>query len=697
VTVFATNAFTTAAGNGSTTQFPFYFFAPDPSQIAVYLNGVQQFSGWSAACNPGSGGTVTFATAPANGVAVRLELDPSFQQNVDFANAGSYAPETQDDALDQAAARDIYLLNYIESRTLHASAPDTISPLPPAASRANKYIAFDSNGDVVLDSITVTVEAGSSVSSRTLLALTAGATGQSALLTESGREGIFVFSNANLSAQVTGDPNQGMYVPLSTDSTGSSGAWVRKFAGLPNVKWWGAAGDGVTDDTAAINAALSYVSGKGMRLRFPAGTYVYSGGGVLSDGVVVEGDGRDSTVIVSKLASPSSGFLFNASGYGSGLRGLRFISSVTQTGGSYVQLTGHESFIDDFYMTGDFNGILMQGNVSRIRHGRFQDAATGAIRIRAEGGDNSQLIEDVLMGAQTPANIAAAGIRVRNSSALIISNVSVIQQGVGLLVDPFSSTSNTADSGPVFTLYVHDCFFDNNTRAVYLAATGTGGIYRSRFTDCWFGSSSQDGVAIVGPADGIHFHSCHGVLNAGAGFTTGSGVALNDIRIQGGLWAQNSFGMYFNQAFSGLSVTDATIGSGGGLNGNTNYGIVIADAAFNNFVISNNILTGNGSGSISNLATGTGYRIRDNAGYITSSKGLATISSGTTSVVVSHGLAVTPQIQDITLTRTSSNASSVDLYVSNITSAQFTINTGPAPTTSISVAWRAQADAGDNP
>jgi len=377
-----------------------------------------------------------------------------------------------------------------------------------------------------------------------------------------------------------------------------------------SVKDFGAKGDGVTDDTAAINAACSAVASG--RIVFPAGKYRYRGGGVLADGAIVEGAGRNATNVVSTLASPTSGFLFNANGYGSGVRGMRFTAEVAQTAGCYVQLQGTESFIDDFYMDGDYNGVLMRGSVSRIRHGRFQNGATGAIRIRAEGGDCSQVIDDVLMGAQTPANISVAGIRVRNSSALMITNTSVIQQGAGLLIDPYSSTSDGADSGSVFSLYVNNCFFDTNTKALNIGPTGTGSVNRCRFANSWFSSSSSDGITVQGATSGMHFESCHAVLNAGAGLTTGSALGLSDVRISGGLFAQNQNGLYFNSAFPGLAIIGAVIGLGGGLNGNTSNGIVIADAAFDNYILALNTLRSNGT-NISNAASSApGAKIANN-------------------------------------------------------------------------------------
>lgn len=490
-----------------------------------------------------------------------------------------------------------------------------------------------------------------------------------------------------------------------------------------SVKDFGAVGDGSTDDTSAINTALIAVNALGsVALYFPAGVYKYSGGGWLGNGVVITGAGRDATTIRSITASPTDGYLFDCRGYGAGIRSMRFDAlGTTQTGGSYVWLQGPESFIDDFHITNDFNGILMTGSVSRIRHGRFQDGATNAIRIRAEGGDNSQLIDDVLMGAQSP-QVSAAGIRVRNSSALIISNTSVIQQGHALLIDPTTATqsSNTAD-GSVFSVYANNCFFDNSSgNGIRIAATGTGSVVRCRFANCWVGSSAGDGVFIVNSGSGIlqgmYFDSCHAVLNgtggSGAGFTTGGTVT--DVSINGGLIANNPEGVYFNSGTSNSKVSNATIGAGGGLSGNSANGVVLASGT-SNIVVTGNTVIGNTSNGVVALGTAAGYVIADN--FISSNgadltvtatanrvvrnnvgvaspdfaSGTSLVASGGTSVVVTHNLGVAPDPYLIQISPTSGWGSN-PLYVdtTTITSTQFTVRAASAVPSNYNFAWTAR-------
>lgn len=106
----------------------------------------------------------------------------------------------------------------------------------------------------------------------------------SALLTEAGREGLFVFDDSNLSARVTADAGQGVHVAPSSDPTGASGAWVRQFTGAINAQWFGLKDNDEADELAnvtnlkAFNWAvyLAIVTGRRHVLVPPGTWYVYA-------------------------------------------------------------------------------------------------------------------------------------------------------------------------------------------------------------------------------------------------------------------------------------------------------------------------------------------------------------------------------------------------------------------------------------
>src|SRR3546814_16741791 len=75
-----------------------------------------------------------------------------------------------------------------------------------------------------------------------------------------------------------------------------------------NVKDFGAVGDGVTDDTAAIQAAVTaaLIAGK-KRLRFPSGNYLHSGilATLTSSDWEIIGDGKTNTRLTKSADTDS--------------------------------------------------------------------------------------------------------------------------------------------------------------------------------------------------------------------------------------------------------------------------------------------------------------------------------------------------------------------------------------------------------
>ena len=84
--------------------------------------------------------------------------------------------------------------------------------------------------------------------------------------------------------------------------------WQRLFDGAVNIKWFGAAGDGATDDTAAIQAAIDYLPNSstsfpdvqcGGKIYIPDGVYNYTALTVGANDrcVSIEGQSVGSTIL----------------------------------------------------------------------------------------------------------------------------------------------------------------------------------------------------------------------------------------------------------------------------------------------------------------------------------------------------------------------------------------------------------------
>jgi hypothetical protein len=115
-----------------------------------------------------------------------------------------------------------------------------------------------------------------------------------------------------------------------------------------NVKQYGAAGDGSTDDTSAIAAAMSAANSAGGTVFFPAGTYI-TGNQTLYSKVHLLGAGIEATIIQLKnasnadLLSASTGSINLSASYGSGSAGGVYnwsIQNLTLDGNKANQSSG---------------------------------------------------------------------------------------------------------------------------------------------------------------------------------------------------------------------------------------------------------------------------------------------------------------------------------------------------------------------
>lgn len=95
---------------------------------------------------------------------------------------------------------------------------------------------------------------------RTELANINGVLQPSAYLRETGREGVFKWVGTNQSANITADPNQGVYVPPASDLTGTSGAWVRTIDSAIQTKWFGTNGWQAAINLAATLGILTVIA-----------------------------------------------------------------------------------------------------------------------------------------------------------------------------------------------------------------------------------------------------------------------------------------------------------------------------------------------------------------------------------------------------------------------------------------------------
>ena len=395
------------------------------SDYTVALNGNQ---------NTNPGGTVNLTVAASATSTVTITSDIANLQPTDLTNQGGFYPEVITDSLDRATIQ-IQQISDIGDRAIRIPLSDgnLNMELPTAAQRANAFLAFDANGvptAVVSGSTgaptTITRQVFSGTGSQTVFTLASdpGALGNSAQVYIGGvyqQRSTYTIGGTTLtfsSAPVAGTDNIEFvnfltsnigatsadlvtYTPSGTGAVARSAA--SKFGDTVSVKDFGAVGDGTTDDTVAINAALAAHAS----VYLPVGTYRTTAPITLNANNILFGAGITSVIknttasSVIRSVTPTGARIYhvgggnfkiegNTSGIVAGSVGLDMqnvtYASWTDVWINYVETgirhgNGYASFYNDYFTctitsctTGVDNSTL--GNENRFTALRI-DAVTG--------------------------------------------------------------------------------------------------------------------------------------------------------------------------------------------------------------------------------------------------------------------------------------------------------------------------------
>ena len=213
------------------------------------------------------------------------------------------------------------------------------------------------------------------------------------------------------------------------------------------------------------------------------------------------------------------------------------------------------------------------------------------------------------------------------------------------------------------------------------------GCERCRFTACHASLSNKEGWRLEG-TNRSDFIACNAREATGRGwliedshYNSWIGGIIYNINTAAGI----RDGMYFQSNSSHNTVTNMKFYNSVG---SMRYNIaeeMIGATDYN--IYSNNIF-----GSFSNSAVrqiGINTITRNNIGHITENSGTATLVNGQTSIVVLHGLDITPSAGDIMVTPLEAWGSMTNFYIDTYTSTQFTIRADQNPGQDVDFAWKA--------
>jgi len=447
-----------------------------------------------------------------------------------------------------------------------------------------------------------------------------------------------------------------------------------------SVKDFGAIGDGVADDTAAIQAAIN----AGKAVYFPPGTYnITAELALANEGTVLMGASRYGTIIRQVTLNAK---ILNISNIFCGAHRIGFIYNGTPASGATVAhvTAGFASFSDIIIRSCHTGFAFIGTNAVAGKVTDFEIFDYEAIGILMQS-TNDTFVSNFIMNAGNETRGTLGGIRLADKAeAFICSDGDILLGQYSMTMD---ASVDGRDTRPAYNNFTN-VFFDSAVNSTLINK-----CVETEFVGCWFSggrSGAGNAGALITQAKSIRFTNTRffncgsqgALVNASATDIVFTACSFESNSVTSG--AGNVHGLQFTDNTKQFQVIGCKA-SNGLYTGTQGYGIFLG-AGCDEFVLRDNNVLGNATGPISDNSTATANKtVHGNIGYRTSNTGQGTILSGTTSIVVSHGLSVLPRSQEIMLTRDGGNAGSTDLYVSNITTSQFTINTAAAPSANMPV------------
>lgn len=311
-----------------------------------------------------------------------------------------------------------------------------------------------------------------------------------------------------------------------------------KLRDIVSVKDFGAKGDGVTDDTVAIQAAINYAStfasGFGGEVVFPSGQYNYSALTITSQGVSLRGEGKVGMV---KMTSSGNGILISGNAgriYGINFSNLTFSAGVAQSSGAAIYMTNTgQCKMDNITFTSypfpNYRG-LQTNNVSQITI----DAMVCQNCVDS-GFVFTDMIDIYAINCRSDANGLHGFFFDTCSGVYFTACTAFSNNGSGWYTQKIAAgVIATTNNYYFMTACVGDTNGSNNWTLNSLG--------QSELTACW-GSTQKNttanlnGFALDGNCNNVEINGCMALTNNNAGLLVLNGAT--DIVVRGGIWMSN--------------------------------------------------------------------------------------------------------------------------------------------------------------
>lgn len=425
------------------------------------------------------------------------------------------------------------------------------------------------------------------------------------------------------------------YIP---SGTGAVAATVQsKLREFVSVKDFGAVGDGVTDDSVAIQAATA----SGKRVYFPEGIYVASPVVVPSGSSLRwAGAGRYLTTIRLKAGANDHLVSFGSGAVSSEISGLTLDQNrAAQSAGHAVRLGG----VDGLVMC-DFRILNAYGYGIGIQAGANKNISITDFEINGSGDDAID-IKDLDLANE---NIVIGDGVLKNFGAINPEKPGIDVRGPAVVSNIFGVLQNTNTRGLL------------RLRAPGAQGRHGQGSFSNLRADCTTGTT---GIALWTEAGVTDFAISNVTVRGGAlGVIAGNGGVFSNLSMYDADGGQEALSIFATDTvFENITIDGCTRGIDfeAAATGNIVRGFRISNVSgtdairFNTTADNNTIECGSipAGKTVSDSATGSSIRNVRNwktAGNVLSAS-FAVDSTGSKSLTIPHGLNVTPNPEDVSL------------------------------------------------
>lgn len=603
-------------------------------------------------------------------------------------------------------------------RVIRAPIGEYITPLPEASLRANTTIAFNAEGDLV----TQIPASGSAADVMIQLANSGGA----------GLVGTVGGSTVQTALDGLGNDIAGVVGDLETQrgeltaalnshktalSSASGGSLVGVGTGIAgfvrrtldarlkdviSVADFGAVGDGNTDCTAAITAALAYVSSKGRGvLYFPAGVWSTSGSFTVPTNCVIVGAGIGASQIkytgVNKTLFTIGTTATNPNNVY--IRDIHILVTTTHTSGNLIRITnGYNCGLQDVRIDGPWYDCVQliggaQQFIYRIDKCIINGESTSNNNIII--GDATSLVQDTFL-TDLVLGGALRGCQVLEqfSSGVYATNVDCLNAKNGWAWIPASSACYC--KGSFYTAILGDTTFE---RGLVIDPPTNSYVVDLNFNGCWASScgTTKDHAGLYingekGAVRNLNFNGITCVNNKGNGIqiigtkVEGINITNPDCSNNSQIGSAQAHGISIGAGVFRINICNGHSGATTGLGNNLQgYGVFVAGGNGHSISITGMDLANNVSGPLNFGATGSYNRIEGCTPMRSRMKGSVQIPNGASSVTVNPGVFRNFTGSDVQVTNTTDMGSR--RFWVEASGNSFTIKTDAALTNGLWFSW----------